>query len=1020
MLKFLYYFKIILKKIIFCSKNKTFFFSAKRLKMQISQKKILKKQTIQNHPPIDHSPVRKTQNLKITQKTSKSSITLKSNEKIIPKEEEKKEIPNKLNHISEQKTLSVFSKNFTTPIAAKSLNNSNIIKTPTNKKPNYFNTKKINSNKLPQISSENKNKSNETTKKKIISAPSQKSNGIITSTEKSIEIIGKTSYSPEYEKTITSSPFNNKPLVNEFQSNINNTLAEKTIQNNKNLLQKQRSKMIDLTNENTQKHDYLAILSPFKNDETDNVKVTSKIQTVCKKKTINLPTELDLFPTFDQMIFQIEIEDILLGKGAFGSVYKIRDKKEEKALAMKIIEVFDEDQKTFIYSNIINEVNIMKKINDLDSKNVLLFEKVFRKPKQNKKLDDILILTELCDCNLQEIIEKRAENSLFYQENELLYYFKELFSALSEIHKAKIAHRDIKPKNILYKSEEFKLKYADFGESKILNEPNANEILNHTIRGTPSFMSPEIFNLYTFHFLYGEYDPYASDYFSLGLCFLMMKTLNTQPKRENLPEILKKLAQSDEISSKLILCLLDENEEKRKEKSLRFLQEVLEKKTTIPNEKEVLALIKLENGNSLDGKEFFSKMYLIALMYYKLSNLKKAKEIVNEILLTSLEKLKAPSMKNFLNALLYKTYFLSGRIENDLEIKGNQRIDKKISDHLGIQQFEKAYQILTTELIYVFSNKIYKNEYGDILNELGISYKNVGYNEEALKYYRKSLDFAIELYGNESYNTAAIYHNIGSIFFEMGILDEAQKYLYDSLKIGKKIRENRQINKESSDIDSILDREYVRSLLSLSQVLIQDQETVEVKDILEEALEISLQDHMNQEIIEIYVQLGNFFLNLREYQNSLNYFEKVVDLVQNDNVLLGENYNNLAIAYAALGDEKKWKNYLNMAIDLANKTNLHSCLALSYFTYGNCFFQSENNEKAEEYFLKSLEIYEKNNMNHENIANLYFNIGVIKMKKIDLKQAKHFLEKSLGFYLDFYQNETNPKILSIKEILRKL
>ena len=63
-------------------------------------------------------------------------------------------------------------------------------------------------------------------------------------------------------------------------------------------------------------------------------------------------------------------------------------------------------------------------------------------------------------------IEKRKKIKKYYTEDELISILKQISSALCFLQKEKIAHRDVKPENILvFKNSVYKL--GDFGEAKI-------------------------------------------------------------------------------------------------------------------------------------------------------------------------------------------------------------------------------------------------------------------------------------------------------------------------------------------------------------------------------------------------------------------------------------------------------------------------------------------------------------------------------------------------------------------------
>jgi serine/threonine protein kinase len=71
-------------------------------------------------------------------------------------------------------------------------------------------------------------------------------------------------------------------------------------------------------------------------------------------------------------------------------------------------------------------------------------------------------------------------------------YISQTLIGLSYLHDNDIMHRDIKGSNILVNDEGI-VKLADFGASKKLKNLAANMMMSLTVRGTPYFMAPEVF-----------------------------------------------------------------------------------------------------------------------------------------------------------------------------------------------------------------------------------------------------------------------------------------------------------------------------------------------------------------------------------------------------------------------------------------------------------------------------------------------------------------------------------------------
>ena len=129
---------------------------------------------------------------------------------------------------------------------------------------------------------------------------------------------------------------------------------------------------------------------------------------------------------------------------------------------------------------------------------------------------------EKADRDWDRDIKKRLQERKYYTEEELISIMRQLTSALLFLkEKLNITHRDIKPQNILiFAGDVYKL--ADFGEAK---EIKLKKNLN-TLRGTELYMSPALFNGLKVNRTDIDHDPFKSDLFSLGFCFVYAATMN--------------------------------------------------------------------------------------------------------------------------------------------------------------------------------------------------------------------------------------------------------------------------------------------------------------------------------------------------------------------------------------------------------------------------------------------------------------------------------------------------------------
>ena len=169
-----------------------------------------------------------------------------------------------------------------------------------------------------------------------------------------------------------------------------------------------------------------------------------------------------------------------LGKGGYGKVFQVRNKKSGQLYACKKLSKLN-------VNNLIKfrrEINILVK---MDHPNIIKLYDVFES--QNSLY---LIMEECHGGELFDRILKRIESNEMYSEKEACEIIQQVMSAIEYCHKQGIVHRDLKPENLLYLKEgpelNNPLKIIDFGLSQ---EININKILSSKV-GTAYYVSPEI------------------------------------------------------------------------------------------------------------------------------------------------------------------------------------------------------------------------------------------------------------------------------------------------------------------------------------------------------------------------------------------------------------------------------------------------------------------------------------------------------------------------------------------------
>ena len=296
---------------------------------------------------------------------------------------------------------------------------------------------------------------------------------------------------------------------NDNNTNKNNTNSNeeniKTISQENNSHKSKNNNQNNKNNQNNQNTNVLLINPATKiPGMSDNLlnHVNRRISNIISKCTIPL----------------MNVEDYILyrkiGEGSYGIIFSVISKKDKKQYALKKIisnklKQIGEFTKEFELVHSCEHENIMKIysfcIRILDATTYALY-----------------VLMELSEGDWDKEIKKKLKQRKNYSEAELINILYQLTCALLYIQeKYHISHRDIKPQNVLVFSDG-KYKLADFGEAK---EAKVSRQIN-TLRGTELYMSPALYDGLKNEKNDVSHNPFKSDVFSLGFCFLYASALN--------------------------------------------------------------------------------------------------------------------------------------------------------------------------------------------------------------------------------------------------------------------------------------------------------------------------------------------------------------------------------------------------------------------------------------------------------------------------------------------------------------
>lgn len=174
----------------------------------------------------------------------------------------------------------------------------------------------------------------------------------------------------------------------------------------------------------------------------------------------------------------------VIGSGAFGTCFKVRDKTSGAIYAWKSMD-YDELSETKKES-LISEINVLRQ---LKHPNIVQYYHHI----VNHESKSIFIIMECCEGgDLSQLIDKCRTDKLQFEEKYIWRMLFQICKALQVCHnkikEGTILHRDIKPANI-FLDLDGNAKLGDFGLARVLRR---NENFAETFVGTPYYMSPEI------------------------------------------------------------------------------------------------------------------------------------------------------------------------------------------------------------------------------------------------------------------------------------------------------------------------------------------------------------------------------------------------------------------------------------------------------------------------------------------------------------------------------------------------
>ena len=190
--------------------------------------------------------------------------------------------------------------------------------------------------------------------------------------------------------------------------------------------------------------------------------------------------------------------ELIVGKGTFGKVFKVRHKPTGKVYAMKTIR-----KDTVLDSENIDSLKLeMEILYNVDHQFIVSMDYVFNDEYRIFFMMDFIEGGEL----FRHLIQVRR-----FEHNAAAFMIAQVALALGHLHEKGIIYRDLKPENVLFRKDGYIL-LADFGLATKIDAEKGE--LATSFCGTAEYLSPEMIT--------GEGHNFSVDWWTLGILLYEM------------------------------------------------------------------------------------------------------------------------------------------------------------------------------------------------------------------------------------------------------------------------------------------------------------------------------------------------------------------------------------------------------------------------------------------------------------------------------------------------------------------
>mmetsp|Transcript_41658 Transcript_41658/g.79602 ORF Transcript_41658/g.79602 Transcript_41658/m.79602 type:complete len:516 (+) Transcript_41658:462-2009(+) len=218
-------------------------------------------------------------------------------------------------------------------------------------------------------------------------------------------------------------------------------------------------------------------------------------------------------PSQDRELLQRFEVQKFLGKGSYGSVFRVRRLSDNKIYALKETNV--KHMSAQDRADAVNEIRLLASVRH---HHVTNYHEAFV---DGNRL--CIVMEYAPHGDLARAIRKRAAQQKYFSEDQIWNYLIQICHGLQALHAARILHRDVKTANVLRCAGEI-VKLSDLGVAKLMKGA-----MTKTQIGTPHYMPPEVWKSRPYSF--------SSDTWALGCVVYELATFTVPFEARSLEEL---------------------------------------------------------------------------------------------------------------------------------------------------------------------------------------------------------------------------------------------------------------------------------------------------------------------------------------------------------------------------------------------------------------------------------------------------------------------------------------------------